>query len=75
MKRPAAPGSLFAQFITFAALYHLLVPSAAQAYIDPGTGSLVIQMIVAGVVAAGFAVKAFWHNIRSFALKLFRKSR
>jgi hypothetical protein len=75
VKRPAARRSLFAPSISFAAFYDVLVPSAAQAYIDPGTGSLVIQMIVGGVVLAGFAVKTFWRNIKSVALNLFRKSR
>lgn len=34
-------------------------------YIDPGSGSYLIQVIIAVVVGAGFYVKAFWHKIRS----------
>ncbi len=40
-------------------------PAAAHAYIDPGTGSFVIQGIIAAVVGAGFAIKVFWHKIVS----------
>jgi hypothetical protein len=42
-----------------------LWPASAHAYIDPGTGSFVIQGIIAAVVGAGFAIKVFWHRIVS----------
>jgi len=35
-------------------------------YIDPGTGSIIIQAIVAAVVGVGIAVKLFWHRILKF---------
>lgn len=34
-----------------------LMPASAYAYIDPGTGSLVFQWVIAGVVAASFVWK------------------
>jgi hypothetical protein len=40
------------------------------AYLDPGTGAMVIQALIAGVVGVGFAVKLFWTNIKGFFLKL-----
>jgi hypothetical protein len=43
----------------------LLLPVPALAYIDPGTGSFVIQGIIAAVVGAGLAIKMFWHRIKS----------
>jgi len=43
----------------------LLLPAPALAYIDPGTGSFVIQGIIAAIVGAGFAVKMFWHRIKA----------
>ena len=42
-----------------------LWPASAHAYIDPGTGSFVIQGIIAAVVGASFAIKVFWHRIVS----------
>jgi hypothetical protein len=42
-----------------------LWPASAHAYIDPGTGSFVIQGIIAAVVGAGFAIKVYWHRIVS----------
>lgn len=35
-------------------------------YIDPGTGSIVLQAIIASVVGAAVAVKLFWHRILKF---------
>ncbi len=35
-------------------------------YIDPGTGSIIIQAIVAAVVGLGIAIKLFWHRILKF---------
>ena len=47
------------------ALVSIALPSAAQAYVDPGTGSFVIQGIIAAVVGAGVAIKLFWGRIKS----------
>lgn len=38
----------------------------AHAYIDPGTGSYVLQVLVAGFLGALFALKMFWHRIATF---------
>ncbi len=46
-----------------------------QAYIDPGTGSLIIQILLAALVGAGFATKIFWTKIKSFFSKVFDKKR
>ena len=35
-------------------------------YIDPGTGSIIFQALVATVVGATIAVKLFWHRILRF---------
>ena len=32
-------------------------------YIDPGTGSVVLQAVIAAVVGVGVAIKLFWHRI------------
>jgi hypothetical protein len=38
---------------------------SSRAYIDPGTGSYVLQLAAAGVFAALVTVKTFWKSIRS----------
>jgi hypothetical protein len=40
-------------------------------YLDPGTGSYIFQMLIAGMVGAGFAVKIFWTQIKCFVVSVF----
>jgi ABC-type thiamin/hydroxymethylpyrimidine transport system permease subunit len=40
-----------------------LVPANASAYIDPGTGSLVVQAVVAALVTVGFLARSFWSRL------------
>ena len=42
----------------------LLAPRPAHAYVDPGTGSLVIQGIIAAVVGVGLTLRLYWRRIR-----------
>ncbi len=36
----------------------------SQAYLDPGSGSFLIQLLIAGLVGAGFLVKVYWKKIK-----------
>ncbi|HMK05787.1 MAG TPA: hypothetical protein VK489_16415 [Ferruginibacter sp.] len=38
-------------------------------YLDPGSGSYLIQAIIAAILAAGFFIKNFWYKIKSFFTK------
>ena len=38
-------------------------------YIDPGSGSYIIQAIVAAAVGAGFFLKTSWWRIKAFFSK------
>ena len=40
-----------------------MLRGAVFAYLDPGTGSMLVQLLVGGVAAAGVAVKLYWHRI------------
>ncbi len=49
----------------------LIFPHGAYAYIDPGTGSYILQLIIAVFVGAMYAIKIFWKRIIAFVKKLF----
>ncbi len=50
----------------------LLSPlGSGQFYLDPGSGSLLIQVIIAGTLGALFALRASWGKIKSFAHRVF----
>ena len=53
--------------------YQFSVPDAF-AYIDPGTGSIIIQMIIGGLVGTGIAVKVFWYRIKSALSPSFKRN-
>jgi hypothetical protein len=36
------------------------------AYLDPGSGSYLLQLILAGLLGAGFAVRMYWGRIKEF---------
>jgi NhaP-type Na+/H+ or K+/H+ antiporter len=40
--------------------------SQVLAYIDPGTGSIIIQAIIGALVGVAIAAKLFWHRILKF---------
>ena len=46
-----------------------LIPTSAQAYIDPGTGSLIIQSIIAASVGLLFYLKLYWYKIKNIFTK------
>jgi len=71
-RRLTGAGRLAAALVVLAACF-VAVAKPAYAYIDPGTGSLVIQAVLAAVLTVGATVKVFWHQIKEKYRKLFGK--
>jgi len=57
----------------FIVLIISIIPQNAFAYIDPGTGSYIIQIIIAALVGGLFAIKMFWIKIKTFITSMFKK--
>jgi len=56
-------------FITITIIF--LYPSTSYAYLDPGTGSILLQAIL-GTIAAGFmTISIWWQKFKSFISKIF----
>jgi len=58
--------------------YHLLflllfLPTNAYAYLDPGTGSYIIQVLIAFFFGGIFVLKMYWQKTKSYFLKFFSK--
>jgi hypothetical protein len=45
----------------------------AYAYIDPGTGSYVIQVLAASILAAAFVIKSTWRSIRDAIARMCKR--
>ncbi len=43
--------------------------SSAHAYLDPGTGSMILQGVIAGIAMASLTIKLYWHRLLSFFKK------
>ncbi len=44
----------------------VVVPRHAHAYLDPASGSMLLQLLLGGLAGAALFFKIFWHKIRSF---------
>ena len=49
----------------------LLFTEPAWAYLDPGTGSMMLQLLLGGIVGAMVVGKVYWHRFRGFVTSLF----
>ena len=49
--------------------------SHASAYLDPGTGSLIVQALIAGLAGSLLAIKMFWRNITGFLTGLVTRNK
>ena len=52
-----------------------ILVNQSYAYIDPGTGSMLVQAVLAAIAAVSVSIGIFWHRIRSFLNRLFNRNR
>jgi hydrogenase-4 membrane subunit HyfE len=51
----------------------ILTSRPAHAYIDPGTGSFVLQAAIAGLLGAAFVIKSTWKNLTQAIARVFSR--
>lgn len=56
------------KWMILAALFLLMPLASAFAYVDPGTGSMIVQVVIAALVGGAAFIGLFWR-------KLFRRRR
>ena len=49
-----------------ATLFYIMITGEARAYVDPGTGSYILQILIAGLLGAAFALKLYWNKLKGF---------
>ena len=47
-------------------LHLLLFPPPTYAYIDPGTGSYIVQVLIAGLLGVLVSLRFYWARIKAF---------
>lgn len=66
MQRPTSLKLAFGLFV----LVYFVVPQKAYAYLDPGTGSYIIQVAIATLAGGTYLIFAFWGKIKTFLTSL-----
>ena len=61
--------SFFAPFLSFL----LFAPLNTHAYLDPGTGSYIIQVLIASAVSVLFLTKIYWRKVTFVISNAFKK--
>jgi uncharacterized membrane protein len=72
LKRNEGKMKYFKTFLTalgFIALFYLIAPNRIYGYLDAGTGSYIIQIIIAVAIGGAFGIKIFWRRIYGFFKK------
>ena len=52
-----------------------VIPGSAFAYLDPGSVSMVINIIIAGIVGAIISVKIYWNFVKTWLMKTFSSNK
>ncbi|MDM8520854.1 hypothetical protein QUF64_12465 [Anaerolineales bacterium HSG6] len=64
--------NLFVDALLLTIFLTILFPLNAQAaYLDPGSGSYIIQIIVASLAGAAVMIRMFWANIKLYLTVFF----
>jgi hypothetical protein len=53
----------------------LIGTEPAWAYLDPGTGSLILQSLIAGIAGALVVGRLYWAQLKNFLAKVFSRGR
>ncbi|MDB3932110.1 hypothetical protein N9374_03430 [Candidatus Pelagibacter sp.] len=53
----------------------IVLPTNAFAYLDPGTGSIILQAILGFIAATIASVSIYWTKFKSLISKLFNKKK
>jgi hypothetical protein len=53
-------------FVLSLLIYAMFLVITGFSYLDPGTGSLLVQVLIATFIAAAATIRRFWKNIKGF---------
>ncbi len=48
------------------ALFGLFPVASAQAYLDPGSGTMILQVVIGAIAGGMVAIKVYWERLRGF---------
>lgn len=54
------------KFCLFFMFVFIVIASPAYGYLDPGTGSVILQGVLGGLAAVAVILKLYWHRLLKF---------
>lgn len=57
---------MFFDFTLYFIFFAFVLPAKTYAYLDPGTGSMMIQVVIGFVVGGLYLIKLYWKKIVNF---------
>lgn len=65
--------NIFYDYFLHSTIWGLIPAARAHAYLDPGSGSFILQLIVASLLGIIFVMRRYWGKISMFLRNLFTK--
>ena len=62
-------------YLFYIVAIYILLNTDAYAYLDPGSGSMILQAILGFIAAALATVSYYWEKVKTFLSKLFTKKK
>ena len=62
----------YIKFFSWSTLCFITLSNPAYAYLDPGTGSVILQAIVAGIAAFVTGIVFYWNKLKIFLKNKFK---
>ena len=50
-----------------------IFPVPDYAYLDPGTGSMILSIVIAGIAGALVSIKIYWAKVSTWVKSIFQK--
>jgi hypothetical protein len=60
--------------LSWLAVQLAIFSTAAHAYLDPGTGSILVQSLLAGIAGAAAVISLYWQRIKAFFSNMRKQS-
>jgi len=54
---------------------YFLMPAHAYAYLDPGTGSIILQAIAVALAAIATTTSYYWEKVKGLYIKIFKNKK
>ena len=65
----------FISKVIFLFILYVITAKKAYAYLDPGSGSFMFQLLMGAILGGLFTIKIYFKKIKSFFIKLFNKQK